>query len=185
MYFTPKSWTSPMLFMARLTHNSPAVPATIMKKKSTASRTIWTSSRAGRGAADNKNANTNHRYAKPTQWRNHFTKKQITQDRDREVGQHRERLHVTVIRPRQQQHVHDKIGQQAADPQPDIAGTQRLRHDRHQFQNPSGTYRSHALHAFAEQHISQRAQNNADKHQGDCFQLQPAGMRHVFVMSSS
>src|SRR6266404_4901186 len=114
------SWTSPTPFMARLTDSSPAVPATTMKKKRTASRTSRYSCCAGWGPAYEENTETNYRDTKPAQWRNYLAEKKITQNGDGEIGQRRGRLYVTIVCPGQQQHVDDKKSQQAENAKPDI-----------------------------------------------------------------
>src|SRR6266481_2550771 len=106
-----KSWTSPTLFMARLTHNSPAVPDTTIKNRSEISSTVKRSCCAGRGTTHEENTETNHGDSKPAQGGNDFSEKKVTKDGNGEVGQRCGGLHITVVCPGQQQHVDDEKSQ--------------------------------------------------------------------------
>jgi hypothetical protein len=116
-----KSWISPMLFMARLTHNSPPVPATIMKKNRATSRSKMVNSRGvGMSAADDKDAKANYQDTQPSQGGDHLAQNEVTQDGDRGVGKGSGGLHITVIRPSEQEHVNDKKSQQTGNADPDV-----------------------------------------------------------------
>src|SRR5215469_5960100 len=107
-----------MLFIARLTHNSPPVPATTMKKKRTTWSILNRSRRSRRGSADDQYSQADHGDACPAQERDDFAQDQITQNRDGCVGQSRRGLNVAVIGPSQQKHVHDKESEEAGDSEP-------------------------------------------------------------------
>jgi hypothetical protein len=101
-----------------------------MKKNNTASSTFWRSGCTRRGSADDENTETDQGHAKPAHWGDHFTKKEVTEHRDGEIRQGSSGLHVTVIRPGQQQHVNDEKRKEASYSQPDIARRQHATGDR-------------------------------------------------------
>src|SRR5450432_2775789 len=82
-----KSWTSPMSFIARVTHSSPPVPATIMIRNKMASRTSdFNRGGARMSVAHDEHAETNDGHAKPAQRRNGFPQQQVAQQRHHRVG---------------------------------------------------------------------------------------------------
>jgi len=100
-----------------------------MKKDKTTSSTFWRSGCAGRGPADDENTEADQGHTKPAHWGDHFTKKEVTQHSDGEIRQGSSGLHVTVIRPGQQQHVNDEKRKEASYAQPDIARRQHATGD--------------------------------------------------------
>jgi hypothetical protein len=153
-----------------------------MKKKKIASRTLDRSRcrrRARRGASDDGHAQANHGYAEPPRGRYRLAQDEITQHGDKEIRKRGRRLHIAVVRPRQQQHVHDEKCQQARYTQPDIARGEHPRCKRQQITQGRRSYRTHALHALTQKHVSQRPQHDTDQYQRDRLQLQSASVRHV------
>src|SRR6202795_5402715 len=75
-----KSWISPMLFIARLTHSSPAVPPAMIRKNKITSRTFQCS--AGRGLPYKKNTQTNHQNSKQAKRGVRFSEKKEAKKED-------------------------------------------------------------------------------------------------------
>src|SRR5450755_402560 len=118
-----KSWTSPMSFMARVTHNSPPVPATMIIRNKRASRTSdFDRCGARMRLADDEDAKTDDDHAEPTQWRDDFAEEQVAEQRHHRVGKRGSWLHIAVVGPGEHQHVGHKKSEQRRHAEPDIAG---------------------------------------------------------------
>jgi len=100
--------------------------------------------------SDNKHADTNYQYAGPAQGRHGFAKDEITERGHHGVGKRGGRLNVTVVRPRENQHVDDEKTEQAGDPQPDVTGTEDSEKNMQDVARRPGLSRADAFHAFAQ-----------------------------------
>src|SRR5271170_1496106 len=105
------SFTSPIIFIARVTHISPTVPTTTMKKTRITSISIDRLRGARRRVTDNQHAEANDRDARPPQGRYGLTQDKSAEQRSNPGCECGSRLHVAIVRPRED----NRVGNEEAD----------------------------------------------------------------------
>jgi len=128
---------------------------------------------------DNKDADADHKNPNPTQRGHSLSKQKISQQGHYGIGKRRRRLNVTVVRPRENEHVRNKEGQEARNPKPNVSGTNDADKNAKNISQRPVFGRAHILHSPAEQHIPQRSKQD-DKQDGNVrFQVQARGIFHT------
>src|SRR5215469_9732870 len=150
-----KSWTSPSAFMACETHNSPPVPAAMIRVRKTISSTSPFLRGSRMGMTDNEDAKANHNDARPAQQVHSLAKEKQPKNGHHRIGKSGSGLNVTVVRPGQDQHVGHEKGEQAGDAQPNVAGHENSDQDVKQSLRRPVLRRADGSHPFAKQDVAE------------------------------
>ena len=108
-----------------------------------------------------------------------FTEEQESENGDDEIGKSGRGLNVTVIRPREHQHVGDEKGQQAGDSEPDVAGSEDPKQDVKKPLRPPVARGADGFHSLAEEHITERGKQNNKEKKNVGFQVQTWRIFHA------
>src|SRR5579864_6305708 len=136
-------------------------------------------------APDDKHAETNQRYAGPTNRSNCFVKYEMSEQRDHQAGDRRGRQHIAVVRPRKHQKVSDEKGQQQTDAQPDRSRGESAEEKPENIGGGPTGHRGNALHALTEKHVPDRSDRNHDQDQREGFKVEALLRRHASCDSPS
>src|SRR5271166_6630841 len=128
---------------------------------------------------DHQDAHANDQHPDPTRRCDHFTQEEMCQQCDHTVSCRRSWLNVTVIRPREHQHVSHEERNERAYAQPNCARSEDAGKEFQRLRQRTSTRWANPLHPLPEEDIAKRAKNHHQKDQELGFKVQTVRRSHA------
>lgn len=137
------------------------------------------------GSSDDENTEADQSDAGPAKGRDVLTEDKIAQDGHRGISEGRGGLHVAVVGPGEEEHVHEKKTEKTGDAEPEGWGKESVVEERKKIDEAVRIRSADVFHAFAKENVAEGAEKDAEENEWNGLQLQAPSVFMVISQWSS